>query len=64
MRGGMRSMEAMAVDEVSQRETDATSMSLLAVELPVMKAITTPKRNVVAPECSAGTADAIVPNAT
>ena len=57
-------MEAMAVDEVSQRETDATSMSLLAAELPVMKAITTPRRNVVAPECSAGTADAIVPNAT
>jgi hypothetical protein len=64
MRGGMRSMEAMPVDEVSQRETDDTSMSPLALELPVMKAMTTPRKNVVAPECRAGTADAIVPNAT
>jgi hypothetical protein len=60
----MRSMDTMPVDDVSQRETDDTSMSPLAVELAVMKAMTTPRRNVVAPECSAGTVDAIVPNAT
>ncbi len=64
MRGGRRSMVAMPVEEVSQRETDDTRMSPLARELPVMKAMTTPSRNVVVPECSAGMAAAIAPNAT
>ncbi len=63
-RGGMRSMEVMPAEEVSQRETEATSMSPLAFELAVIKAMMTPRRKTEAPGCSAGTAAATVPKAT
>jgi hypothetical protein len=36
MRGGIRSIEATPEDEVSQRVTEATSMSPLLLELWVM----------------------------
>jgi hypothetical protein len=57
-------MEAMPADDVSHCETEVTSMSLLAVELPVMMAMMMPRTKEAAPGCSAGTADAMHPNAT
>ncbi len=63
-RGGMRSIEVMPADDVSQSATDVTSMSLLAVELPVMSAMIEPRTKEVAPGCNTGIADAMDPNAT
>ena len=54
----------MPADDASHCATDATSMSLLAEELPVMSAMTTPRRKEEAQGCSAGTADATKPKAT